>query len=208
MRAPTRLLGSKIPMQMFPARISLWLTLGRSSLESGSLSPVRRSRRKRFQQRLTRCLLREHRTELTFLIGSSAGQSRVKSVHENPLWRVARESTGPKVDMHGTIEVSSCDDTIGAQSSRRKDSRTPARRGDGSRCRESWREFNRKHNHSAKRGGDEAQGRRHRLRDYQIHRGHARKAVAAASAIPTISYRTLNRPGRSRLRRLLDHKHA
>ena len=90
-----------------------------------------------------------------------------------------------KVDTHGTIEVFSCDDTISAQSSRRKDSRTPARWRDGSRCRQSWRKFNRKRHHSAKCGGDEAQGRRHCFRNHQINRGHAGKAVAAARSSQT-----------------------
>src|ERR1700746_2176487 len=66
----TRLPVSKTPMQMFQERISLWLTLGRRRLESGSLFPVRRSRPNRFQQRRTRRLLQEHRTDLNLPIGS------------------------------------------------------------------------------------------------------------------------------------------
>src|SRR5207253_6090284 len=79
----TRLPGSKIPMQMFQERISLWLTPGRRRLGSGSLSPARRSRLNRFQQRRTRCLLREQRTDFTLIIGSSPVSSANRRSEEH-----------------------------------------------------------------------------------------------------------------------------
>src|SRR5215472_6475851 len=121
----TQLPGSKIPMQMFQERISLWLTLGRSSLESGSLSPVRRSRPNRFQPRPTRWLLREQRTDLSLLMRLGPGQFRKSGTLR--LIRITRRPVPPR------LLSSTADEKFGPEDETRDQERLRQRTRGGAR---------------------------------------------------------------------------